>query len=273
MRYQVDVNKILNKKQKQPCVQISNGTAQQDVAIKKQITCESLNRYSDYEITQEELHDYLEFQNRAYNMFFDDNDITMEQFVNFTRDCIKFEHIDNIMEAAASRNITRKAEKKLREVNHTINGHKNTAVKNMKRVDDKVSDVANRKLDDIINTGKDLKRDKLLQGRPQLKLSRFIKSSIVTLGGATGAAALFGPAVAAVLVAIGLLCRKELMSRTEKREKQRILLELETDLKLCKEKIEDAKSENDKKKKYQLMRIESSLEKEITRIKYGLRYY
>ena len=60
---------------------------------------------------------------------------------------------------------------------------------------------------------------------------------------------------------------------TEKREKKRLLLELETELKLTKEKIEDAKSENDKKKKYQLMRIESTLEKEITRIKYGLRYY
>ena len=93
------------------------------------------------------------------------------------------------------------------------------------------------------------------------------------LGAATGTAALFGPATAAVVVAIGILCRKDLMRRTEKREKQRILLELETDLKLTKEKIEDAKSENDKKKKYQLMRIESALEKEITRIKYGLRYY
>ena len=39
------------------------------------------------------------------------------------------------------------------------------------------------------------------------------------------------------------------------------------------EKIEDAKAENDRKKKYQLMRIEATLEKEITRIKYGLRYY
>lgn len=268
MRYQVDVNKILAKKQNRS----NMNSKRPPVKVEKDITCESLNRYSENEISQAELQEYFEFQERAHNMFFDDNAITMEQFVNFTRDCMKFEYIDNVMEAAG-RNITRAAEKKLREVNHNLNGHKNTAVKNMKRVDDKVSDVANRKLDDIINTGKDLKRDKLLQGRPQFKLSKFIKSSIMALGGATGAAALFGPAVAAVLVAIGLLCRKELMDRTEKREKQRILLELETDLKLCKEKIEDAKSENDKKKKYQLMRIESSLEKEITRIKYGLRYY
>ena len=36
--------------------------------------------------------------------------------------------------------------------------------------------------------------------------------------------------------------------------------------------IADAKAENDRKKKYQLMRIESTLQKEITRIKYNLRY-
>ena len=267
MKYQVNVNKILANKQKQIEKQPSH--------TEKETPKQSLRKClkGENEVTKEEMQEYLEFQDRARNMFFDDNDITMEQFVAFTRDCIRFEYIDNVMEATTARKMTRAAEKKLRKVNHTINGHKDNAIKNMKRIDDKVSDVANRKLDDIINTGKDMKRDKILQGRPQFKLSKFIKSSIMSLGAATGAAALFGPAVAAVIVAIGLLCRKELLDRTEKREKQRILLELETDLKLCKEKIEDAKSENDKKKKYQLMRIESTLQKEITRIKYGLRYY
>lgn len=262
MKYQVNVNKILANKQKQ--VEKKQSHAEKET-LKRPL--------SGNEVTKEEMQEYLEFQDRARDMFFDDNDITMEQFVAFTRDCIRFEYIDNVMEGVTARKMTRAAEKKLREVNHAVNGHKDNVIKNMKRVDDKVSDVANRKLDDIINTGKDMKRDKLLQGRPQFKLSKFIKSSILSLGAASGAAALFGPAAAAVIVAIGILCRKELLDRTEKREKQRILLELETDLKLCKEKIEDAKSENDKKKKYQLMRIESTLQKEITRIKYGLRYY
>ena len=44
-------------------------------------------------------------------------------------------------------------------------------------------------------------------------------------------------------------------------------------LKIVKEKVEDAKGENNKKQKYQLMRIQANLEKEITRIKHGLRYY
>lgn len=265
MKYQVNVNKILANKQNMDKEKVL-------LKPKKEITCESLNQYSNIDITQEELNNYFEFQDRAYNMFFDDNDITMEQFIDFISDCAKYEYIDDVMEAAG-RNATRTVEKKLRKVNNKLNGHKNTLGKNIKRIDDKASEIANRKLDDIINTGKDLKRDKLLTGRPQIKIGKFIKSAILGLGAATGTAALFGPATAAVVVAIGILCRKDLLRRTEKREKQRILLELETDLKLTKEKIEDAKSENDKKKKYQLMRIESALEKEITRIKYGLRYY
>jgi hypothetical protein len=51
------------------------------------------------------------------------------------------------------------------------------------------------------------------------------------------------------------------------------MLELETELKITREKIEDAKGENAKEKKYQLMRIESELEKEIFRIKHGMKYY
>ena len=51
------------------------------------------------------------------------------------------------------------------------------------------------------------------------------------------------------------------------------MLELQTELKIVKEKIEDAKGENRKQEKYELMRIEATLQKEITRIKYNLRYY
>ena len=242
---------------------------------RENIVCENLNKYTPYEeyiVNEEMLNDYYDFQKRTYEMFYDDNDITMEQFILFIQDCIKFEPLDITIEAAG-RNMTRNAQKKLRKINNKVNGKRNTVSKNLRRLDDKASDVVNRKLDGIINTGRDLAREKIVEGRPAVKISRFIRNGIMTLAGATGAATLLGPAAAAVVVAIGLYCKKNLTKKTEEREKKRILLELETDLKLTREKIEDAKAENDKKKKYQLMRIESTLEKEITRIKYGLRYY
>ena len=292
MKFHIDTNKVLamqSEKKKQKELKKSEIVQEQIIpeqplldtllySIDKErenIVCENLNKYTPYEeyiVNEEMLNDYYDFQKRTYEMFYDDNDITMEQFILFIQDCIKFEPLDITIEAAG-RNMTRNAQKKLRKINNKVNGKRNTVSKNLRRLDDKASDVVNRKLDGIINTGRDLAREKIVEGRPAVKISRFIRNGIMTLAGATGAATLLGPAAAAVVVAIGLYCKKNLTKKTEEREKKRILLELETDLKLTREKIEDAKAENDKKKKYQLMRIESTLEKEITRIKYGLRYY
>lgn len=292
MKFHIDTNKVLAmKSEKMKQKEFHNPQIVQEQTMtdqpvlealiykvdkeREEIACENLNNYTPYDeyvINEEMLNEYYDFQKRSYKMFYDDNDITMEQFISFIQDCIKFEPLDITMEAAG-RNMTRSTQKKLRQINNKVNGKRNTVGKNLRKLDDKASDVVNRKLDGIINTGRDLAREKIIEGRPAVKISRFIRNGILALAGATGSVALLGPAAAAVVVAIGLYCKKNLTKKTEEREKKRILLELETDLKLTREKIEDAKAENDKKKKYQLMRIESTLEKEITRIKYGLRYY
>lgn len=291
MKFHIDTNKVLAmKSEKAKQKELKKSEIVQERIIPEQplldtllysidrerenIVCENLNKYTPYEeyiVNEDILNDYYDFQKRTYEMFYDDNDITMEQFISFIQDCIKFEPLDMTLEAAG-RNMTRNAQKKLRKINNKVNGKRNTVTKNLRRLDDKASDVVNRKLDGIINTGRDLAREKIVEGRPAVKISRFIRNGIMALAGATGAATLLGPAAAAVIVAIGLYCKKNLTKKTEEREKKRILLELETNLKLTREKIEDAKAENDRKKKYQLMRIEATLEKEITRIKYGLRY-
>lgn len=49
--------------------------------------------------------------------------------------------------------------------------------------------------------------------------------------------------------------------------KNRVLQELELELKMTREKIDDAKGAGDKKAKYQLMRVENQIEMEIARIK------
>ena len=291
MKFHIDTDKVLNmqsEKSKQKEIKnksivhentLSNQPLLESLIIKanedkNNIICENLNKYTPYDeyiITENLLNDYYDFQKRTYEMFYDDNDITMEQFISFIQDCIKFEPLDMTLEAAG-RNMTRNAQKKLRKINNKVNGKRNTVTKNLRRLDDKASDVVNRKLDSIINTGRDLAREKIVEGRPAVKISRFIRNGIMALAAGTGAVSLLGPAAAAVIVAIGLYCKRNLTKKTEEREKKRILLDLETNLKLTREKIEDAKAENDRKKKYQLMRIEATLEKEITRIKYGLRY-
>jgi len=94
-----------------------------------------------------------------------------------------------------------------------------------------------------------------------LKLKRFFRTCIVV------------PVIAGTIVspAFGIVAFLVQCARKTKDEKMRsqIVLELETELKLTREKIEDAKSESDKKAKYELMRLESRLEEELARIKYG----
>ena len=264
MKFNVNVNKILENK----------STPEEEKPSYKKEKKDSKVILESYGFDNEEINSYMNFQNETFELFYGDDDITMESFIDFISDCCKYEQYDNVIEASgAGHKTARKADSKLRQINDKVNGKKNTLGKNLRRIDDKASEVANRKLDDIINMGREIKREKLIEGRPRIKIGKFIRNGILAIAGATGTAALFGPATAAVIVGIGMLCRADLLKKTEKREKERILLDLETDLRITREKIEDAKAENDRKKKYQLMRIEATLQKEITRIKYGLRYY
>ena len=140
-------------------------------------------------------------------------------------------------------------------------------------VDDRASDAINKKVDDIMNFSRDAKREKILTGKNTVRVSGVLRNAIKILVAGTAGVGLFGPIAGAVIGLIGVLGARGISKNVEDREKKRILLELETELKIVKEKVEDAKGENNKKQKYQLMRIQANLEKEITRIKHGLRYY
>jgi hypothetical protein len=52
----------------------------------------------------------------------------------------------------------------------------------------------------------------------------------------------------------------------------KLVQELELELKMTREKIDDAKAAGDKKAKYELMRVENKIEMELSRIKYGARW-
>lgn len=143
----------------------------------------------------------------------------------------------------------------------------------VKIVDDRASGAINKKLDDIMNITRDAKREKLITGKNTVKLGKALKTAISIIVTKKGATKLLGPLWGTVASIITMLGAYALSKRTGERERKRILLELETELKIVKEKIEDAKGDNARQEKYQLMRIQANLEKEITRIKHGLRYY
>ena len=93
------------------------------------------------------------------------------------------------------------------------------------------------------------------------KLKRFFRTCIMM---PAIAYAVSGPCLA-IIVFLVKICSKT----KDAKMRDKIILELETELKLTREKINDANAESDKKAKYELMRIESKLEEELARIKYG----
>lgn len=204
-------------------------------------------------------------------------DLTAEQLIEY------FTLFNNeYLNEASSKIITKGTEKITKGIGNSSAksrgmGSSKSKINQIKRgariVDDRASGAINAKVDDVINFTKDMKREKLITGKNTIRLGKGLKTIITSLGAGALANVALGPIVGTASTIITLMGAYALSKRTEEREKKRILLELETELRITKEKIEDARGENNKQQKYQLMRIQANLEKEITRIRHGLRYY
>ena len=212
-------------------------------------------------------------------IFFEDTEIEVDDFISLYEITEALCEYESTLEAS-SRIITKGTEKLTKAAGNLSAKSSGLSASDSKLgqlkrgakiVDDRASDAINHKIDQILNFTRDQKREKLITGKNTIRLSKVLKSiiGIIVAGGLVKS----HPIVGAAITIIGLLGARGLSKATEVREKRRIMLELETELKITREKIEDAKGENAKDKKYQLMRIESELEKEIFRIKHGMKYY
>ena len=219
------------------------------------------------------------FNELVQEIFFEDTEIEVDDFVKLYQITEALCEYESTMEAS-SRIITKGTEKVTKALGNASAKTKGMAksdskIGQIKRgakiIDDRASDAINNKIDQILNFTRDQKREKLITGKNTIRASKVLKTIIGLLVGAAAIKA--KPLTGAAITIIGLLGARGLSKATEVREKRRIMLELETELKITREKIEDAKGDNAKEQKYQLMRIEAELEKEIFRIKHGLKYY
>ena len=239
-----------------------------------------------------------EFNNLVESIFFDesDNDIDINEFIKLYKLTEALCEYESTMEAS-SRIITMGTEKITKGIGNASAKSRGMAASDSKMgqitrgariIDDRASSAINSKIDQIINFTQEAKREKIITGKTTVKLGKMLKTVIgaIIAGKVVKSLpkqtllkipftklALKAPLLGVATTIISLLVSFALSKRTEEREKKRILMELETELRITKEKIEDAKGENAKEQKYQLMRIEAQLEKEVMRIKHGLRYY
>lgn len=277
--YNVDIEKILANKSKNTTTYVSIIQEHTKEELLDEV-CVKYNRTAIIEssdivsLTDRE----FMFEYQMIDLFGDDEDITLEAFQAFIENAISLFNydLDVITEGKAadvSRKVTNKVTTGVRRVGQKIDGKGRSAAKNLGRIDKSLSGIVNKMIDKIYNLNRDDNREKIITGRISVKLGKLLKNTIVTLTGAKAATMLLGPVggtLATIITALGAYaCHKN----TKNREKKRILLDLETELKIVTEKIEDAKGENDKKQKYELMRTQAALEKEITRIKYNMKPY
>ena len=75
-----------------------------------------------------------------------------------------------------------------------------------------------------------------------------------------------------IITGITILTSFAIDKHMDKKVKNQILQELENELEMVEEKIEDSRGDEDKSKKYELMRIRAKLKKDIDRIQLGLKY-
>jgi hypothetical protein len=192
------------------------------------------------------------------------HDELIENFFNFINDPeVNYESFNNMMhisqalelidEAASTRKITHGV-RKVASISDKVSTKVNKAVEPI-----------NRFVSELIDSFKKIdyqeRRNRIIEGKFRFKLLKIVRDAVVI-----GGVAYFAPALAA----IGFLVRVALDKKADKKIREQILRELKEEQEIVKEKIDDAKSDSERDKKYQLMRIKMRLDKEIERIEYNL---
>ena len=133
-----------------------------------------------------------------------------------------------------------------------------------KKVTDPMADFINKTAKQAKEADSAERRRQILNRTVYQKIMRYIRRFIEV--GGTGM--VFGP-TAAGIVLIGRMATDKYL---DKKERAKMLRELETELKITREKIEDSKGDENKKAKYELMRLEDKLQQQIDKIRYNLKY-
>lgn len=101
------------------------------------------------------------------------------------------------------------------------------------------------------------------------RILRWVKRGIVLAAGAAVGTVIPAAAVITGITFVGMVATDKYF---DSKEKNIILRELEDEIQICNEKIDDSRGDDNKQKKYELMRIRNSLERQRDKIKYNLRY-
>jgi hypothetical protein len=222
---------------------------------------------SDFELLKKKLE--CKFAIDFVETFMDENeDINMESFNSMLRTAYLYdlvcakneEYVHEGVISKTARKVAVKGDELARKTVHGIRkaGSQTKRVKVVaKRIPQHFDNLVNSTLGQIAKMDKNERRKRIIEGGYKLKLFKLIRNGILI-----GAAWAVSPALAA----IGILASILLDGRLDDKVRTEIIEELHSELRIVREKIKDADRKGDDKKKYQLMRIEDKLEKDLHRI-------
>lgn len=144
-----------------------------------------------------------------------------------------------------------------------------TATTAVKRTIDPMEKFINAQYTKIKNADKEERRKIIMKGGTLPKVWRWIKRGILLLAGATVGTKISSVALITGITFVGWVASDKYLDR---RERTKILQEIEDEIQICNEKIDDSRGDDNKQKKYELMRIRNNLKRTQDKIRYGLRY-
>ena len=111
------------------------------------------------------------------------------------------------------------------------------------------------------------RRKVIIAGGTVPKVLRWIKRGVGLLAGAAVGQVIPAAAIITGITFIGYIATDKYLDR---KERAKIMRELEDEIMICNEKIDDSRGDDNKQKKYELMRIRNNLQRTRDKIHYGL---
>lgn len=143
----------------------------------------------------------------------------------------------------------------------------------VKRTTDPMEKFIEQQWDKVREKDANERRNIILKGNTMsgtiAKITRWIKRSIPII--ALGVVGQVVPAAAIIsgITFLGYVCTDKYLDR---RERTKLLQEIEDEIQLVNEKIDDSRGDDNKQNKYELMRIRNQLKRTQDKIRFGLKY-
>ena len=164
-----------------------------------------------------------------------------------------------------ARGVSNKVEK---EFAKTATKDKTSGVKQaVKRTIDPMEKFIQKQYQTLKEKDANERRQVIIKGGTVPKVTRWIKRGIKLLAGAAVGQVIPAAAIITGITFIGYIASDKYLDR---KERAKIMKELEDEIMICNEKIEDSRGDDNKQKKYELMRIRNNLQRTRDKIHYGL---